>query len=72
MLADSGYEYFDDDTSTTTTTTTDDDAPSGPPSGPPPGGRRLQSDDPLSTASGIALSGVQIYNALDGDNTDAI
>ena len=67
MLADSGYEYFDDDTSTTTTTT-DDDAPSGP----PPGGRRLQSDDPLSTASGIALSGVQIYNALDGDNTDAI
>ena len=38
--------------------------------GPPGGGSK--SDDPNATASGVYISGAWLYNALDGDNLDAV
>lgn len=48
----------------------------GPPGGSggmgPPGGMGMGGGSPLGTAAGIALSGGLIFNALDGQNRDAV
>ena len=43
----------------------------GPPPQPNDGGSSGGGES-LSTATGIGLSGAYIYNALDGDNLDAV